>query len=121
MTVFYLHWNEQELKERIASLKAPGLSIHPHWSTQDTPNWGENLPGIFIISLARLPSHGRQYAGWLWEAKKRQQIPIIFVDGRPDKVEATKAKFPRAVYCSSDKLVANIKKLAQEMKKKELE
>jgi hypothetical protein len=111
MTIFYLHWNEQELKQRIAALKELKLTIHSHWSTEDKAKWSESLPDIFIISLERLPSHGRQYAEWLWEAKKRQHIPIIFVDGKPDKIEATKVKFPKAVYTTSDKLVENIKKL----------
>jgi hypothetical protein len=73
--------------------------------------WVEALPEIFLISLDRLPSHGRQYAEWVWESKKRQHIPIVFVDGEPGKVEATRAKFPKAIFCTSDKLVANIKKL----------
>ena len=111
MTLFYLHWNEQELKERIKPLKELKLNIHYHWSTEETVKWGDNLPDIFVISLDRLPSHGRQYAQWLWEAKKRQHIPIIFVDGKPEKVEETKLKFPKAVYCSSAKLSDNIKKL----------
>ena len=108
-SLFYLHWDEQELKERLKPLKRLGLTIHSHWSTQTTAKWGENLPHIFIISLDKLPSHGRQYAQWLWEAKKRQHIPLIFVDGKPDKVEATKQKFPKAVYCTSDNLVTTIK------------
>lgn len=111
MTLFYLHWNEQELKERIKLLKELKLTIHSHWSTEETANWSEKLPDIFVISLDRLPSHGRHYAEWLWEAKKRQHIPVIFVGGKPDKVEETKLKFPKAVYCSSDKLISNIKKL----------
>ena len=111
MTLFYLHWNEQELKERIKPLKELKLTIHPHWISGERATWGETLPGVFIISLERLPSHGHQYAAWLWEAKKRQQIPIIFVDGKPEKVEETKLKFPKATYCSSAQLMGHIKKL----------
>ena len=36
-----------------------------------------------MISLDRLPSHGRAVAEWLWEAKKRQHIPIVFLGGQP--------------------------------------
>jgi hypothetical protein len=111
MTLFYLHWNEKELKERIKPLKELKLKITSHSSTEEVVKFGEPLPDIFVISLDRLPSHGRQYVEWLWEAKKRQHIPVIFVDGQPEKVEATKAKFPKAIYCNSDKLIANIKKL----------
>jgi hypothetical protein len=107
-SLFYLHWDEQELKERLKPLKTLGLKLHSHWSTQTTAKWGETLPDIFVISLDRLPSHGRQYAEWLWEAKKRQHIPVIFVDGKPDKVEATRQKFPAAIYCTSKNLVPTI-------------
>ncbi|MEI9810882.1 MAG: hypothetical protein WDO16_25070 [Bacteroidota bacterium] len=117
MTLFYLHWNEQELEERIKPLRELKYTIHSHWKQGDAPVWGENLPGIFIISLDRLPSHGRQYAAWLWEAKKRQHIPLIFVDGKPGKVEETKLKFPKAVYCSSEKLPGYIKKIAATVEK----
>jgi hypothetical protein len=110
-TLFYLLWDEKELKDRTKPLKDLGLKIHSHWSTQETAKWGDTLPDIFVISLDRLPSHGRQYAEWLWEGKKRQHIPLIFVDGRPDKVEQTKQKFPKAIFCSSDKLVTTIKSI----------
>lgn len=110
-SIFYLHWDEQELNERIKPLNTLGRIIHSHWSTQTTAKWGETLPDIFIISLDRLPSHGRQYAEWLWEAKKRQHIPLIFVDGKFEKVEAVRQKFPAAIYCSSENLVSTIKNL----------
>lgn len=111
MTLFYLHWNKLELKERIKPLEGLKLTILSHWSTEATVKWGEDLPDIFVISLDRLPSHGRQYAAWLWEAKKRQHIPIIFVDGKPDKVKSTKNLIPKALYCTSAQLITLIKKL----------
>lgn len=110
-SIFYLHWNEQELVERLQPLQALGLTIYSHWSTETTARWGDALPDIFIISLDRLPSHGRQYAQWLWEAKKRQHIPLLFVDGKPDKVAATREKFPGAVFCTSAELVETLQQL----------
>jgi hypothetical protein len=99
--VFYLHWNEAELKERIAPLIKTGYEVAPHWSTEMRANFGETLPDAVVISLDRLPSHGRAVAEWFWEAKKRQHIPIIFAGGQPDKAKATKAKFPKAVFCAA--------------------
>jgi hypothetical protein len=116
-SLFYLHWDEQELKERLKPLKTLGLTIHSHWSTQTTAKWGESLPDIFVISLDKLPSHGRQYAQWLWEAKKRQHIPLVFVDGKLDKVETTKIKFPNAIYCQSDELITTIKSIIKTNRK----
>jgi response regulator RpfG family c-di-GMP phosphodiesterase len=103
-TLFYIHFNKEELEEKLKPLKNLKLKLLSHYSTEETAQWGEQLPDIFVISLNRLPSHGRQYAQWIWEAKKRQHIPIIFTDGQPDKVEATLAKFPNARYCTSEQL-----------------
>ena len=35
-----------------------------------------------MISLERLPSHGRAVAKWLWSAQYRRVIPVVFVGGR---------------------------------------
>lgn len=111
MHIFFIHWNEKELKEKIAPLKKGGYKVSFHFSQEKTANLKENLPDVMVICLDRLPSHGRAYAEWLWEAKKRQHIPIVFCGGQPDKVEATRLKFPRANFCSNEKLLAALEKL----------
>ena len=62
------------------------------------------MPDALVISLDRLPSHGRAVAEWFWEAKKRRSIPLIFVGGAPDKVERTREKFPEALFCDRSAL-----------------
>jgi hypothetical protein len=109
--LFFIHWNEDELKEKIKPLKKAGFKVDYHFSTETTANIKDNLPDALVICLDRLPSHGRAYAEWLWEAKKRQHIPILFCGGQPDKVEATRLKFPKAIYCTNEKLIATLEKL----------
>ncbi len=111
VSLFYIHFNEAELAERLKLLTGTELQLSGHWSTEKVAKFTDDLPDIFVVSLDRLPSHGRQYVRWLWEAKKRQGIPVIFVDGKPDKVDATKATFPNALYCSSAQLPGIIKGL----------
>jgi hypothetical protein len=110
-SIFYIHFNEAELKQRLQQLAGTGLQLSGHWSTEEPAKFADGLPDIFVVSLDRLPSHGSQYVQWIWEAKKRRHIPVIFVDGKPDKVDATKVKFPQAVYCSSHELPATIKRI----------
>ena len=112
-SLFYIHFNEAELTQRLQQLAGTGLQLSGHWSIDQVAKFTDGLPDIFVVSLDRLPSHGQQYVQWLWEAKKRQHIPVLFVDGKPDKVEATKAKFPQAVYCSSKELPRIIKGLTK--------
>jgi hypothetical protein len=109
--VFYLHWNEAEAEERVSSLRVAGHEVWLHWSTETTPKWGDYLPDVFVVSLDRLPSHGRTYAGWFWEVKKRQSIPLVFVGGQPDKVEVAKTQFPKALFCSTEELPDLVKNL----------
>ena len=109
--IFYLHYHQDELAKRVAALRAAGYVVTSHWSTASPPKVPKDLPDAFVISLDRLPSHGRALAEWVWEAKKRQHIPIVFEGGEPEKVAATQAKFPRATYCSTGQVATALAKL----------
>ena len=111
--IFLIHWHEAEARERDSGLRSAGHDVVFHWSTVSSPSLKDVLPDVAVISLDRLPSHGRAVAEWLWEAKKRQHIPIIFAGGEPLKVEATRAKFPKAVYCSTASMAGAVAKLAR--------
>jgi hypothetical protein len=102
--IFYLHWNEEELKERTEGLRKAGHEVLEHWSSEIVAKLGDFVPDVVVISLDRLPSHGRAYAGWIWEAKKRQSIPIIFAGGQPDKARVTKHQFPKAIFCATSEV-----------------
>ena len=111
--IFFIHFHEAELKEKTQPLKQAGYKVDYHFSTETTANLKDDLPDVLVISLDRLPSHGKAYAEWLWEAKKRQHIPIIFCGGNPEKVIAVKEKLPKAIFCSNEKLLATLEKIKQ--------
>jgi hypothetical protein len=98
--VYYVHWHEGEWQARVAVLSAAGHEVRGHWSAGETPRLGDELPDALVISLDRLPSHGRQIARWFWEARKRQTIPILFTGGKPDKVSVAREQFPQALFCT---------------------
>ncbi len=99
--IFYVHWNESEALERIASMTDAGHEVRAHWSTESSPSLKGELPDVIVISLDRLPSHGRAVAEWFWEAKNRRQFPIVFEGGKPDKVAVAREKFPEAQFCKT--------------------
>lgn len=111
--LFYIHFNESELAARLKQIAVTGVQLSGHWSAAEEAECKEPLPDIFVVSLDRLPSHGRQYVQWLWQAKKRMHIPVIFVDGKPDKVVAAKLQFPAAIFCTSEQLPQTLQKLLQ--------
>jgi DNA-binding response OmpR family regulator len=105
MRVFFVHWNQLEAEARARDLAAAGHEVRTHWSGEQDYKWGEYLPDAVVISLDRLPSHGRAVAEWVWEAKKRRHIPVVFVGGTPEKVKATREKFPNGKFCAWEEVV----------------
>lgn len=111
MKVFYVHWNEAELKEKIQPLKKAGYDVNGHWNQTEHAKFGDSLPDVFVFSLDRLPSHSKAIAEWVWEAKKRQHIPIIFEGGVEEKIPPFKQKFPKAIFVKTGKVIEALKKL----------
>lgn len=111
MEVFFIHWNERELKEKTGPLKKAGYKVKFHYSSEKTADLKDNLPDVLVICLDRLPSHGKAWAAWMWEARKRQHIPIVFCGGKPEKVGPFRTQFPNAVFCSNETLLPTLEKL----------
>jgi len=109
--ILFIHFSEAELKEKIQPLKKAGYKVEYHFSTETTANFKDNLPDVLVICLDKLPSHGSRYAEWLWEAKKRQHIPVIFCGGKPEKVITVKEKLPKAIFCSNEKVFTTLEKI----------
>lgn len=100
--VVLVHWNAGEAKELAASLEKNG------WQVQlggfELKDLKADPPAAVLISLRRLPSHGREVADALWCTKWGRAIPIIFFDGAPDKVEETRKRFPAAQFATWEEL-----------------
>ena len=64
-----------------------------------------------IIDLTRLPSHGRHVGAEIRATKSLRYIPIVFVDGDPEKVERIRKDLPDAVYTSRSRLVSALKRV----------
>ena len=112
--IFYVHWNEGEVLERIAPMTEAGHDVRAHWSTESSPSLKGEVPDALVISLDRLPSHGRAVAEWFREAKSRRHIPIVFEGGKPDKVAVTRGRFPGALFCEAGQVTHMLERLANE-------
>lgn len=107
--IVLIHWDDVEAKDLARSLRASG------WRAKLWPVAMQDLkarpPKALVISLRRLPSHGREVADALWYTKWGRAIPILFFDGEPDKVEATRAKFPAARFAAFEEIPALLERL----------
>lgn len=106
-SLFYIHWNGPEAQSRIAPLLQAGweVAVETEDGARAAPRIAEDVPDIVVISLARLPSHGRHTAAHLRDRRATRDIPIVFVDGAPEKVTLAREAVPDALFTTSEKLI----------------
>ncbi len=100
-TILFVHWNAAEAAELIKPLQR-------RWRVEVESEDGaavwrkvrEGDPRTVVISLDRLPSHGRQTALSI----RTRSLPLIFVGGDADRVEALKREIPEAVFTNHEEL-----------------
>lgn len=101
--LFLIHWMESEVLEQAQQLSALGWQVEVE--AADGARAGKRIkeqpPDVVVISLARLPSHGRETAKYLQSLKATRSIPLVFVDGKGEALEKTRNQIPHAVYTSS--------------------
>ncbi|MBM3783361.1 MAG: hypothetical protein FJW30_03320 [Acidobacteria bacterium] len=64
----------------------------------------ENPPAALVIDLSRVPSHGQEVGVALRRSPATRFIPLVFVEGLPEKVERVQSVLPDARYTVYAKL-----------------
>lgn len=106
-----IHWRPEEAGPLIEACRECGHEVE----YQDLPfnivakTIRRNQPDALVIDLSRLPSHGREAAMAIRRTKYSRHIPIVFVDGEPQKVEAVRRQLPDATFASRKQLCARIR------------
>jgi len=99
MEVRLIHWNRDEASERAERLRALGYSVtHDPLDRAALRRMRTEPPDVVLIDLGRLPSQGRDIAVNIRKYKASRDIPLVFVDGAPEKVESVRALLPDAVF-----------------------
>jgi CheY-like chemotaxis protein len=110
--VYYVHWKPEEARARLPVIRKAGAVVD-YIEFKDFKSlriFKEEPPDLVLIDLSRLPSHGRDVAVSLRQTRGTRDIPIVFVDGKPDKVEQTKRTIPDAIYTDWKKLKGSFRK-----------
>ncbi len=110
--VLVIHRDPPEANERAARLRALGLDATPYLSLGSRGFRGihENPPHVILIDLTRLPSYGKAMGVLIRKHKLLRSIPLVFVEGDPDKVAQVRAILPDAVYTPWAKASAAIQR-----------
>ena len=67
-------------------------------------------PDAIVLDLSCLPSHSRDTGVYLRGTKYARHIPLIFVDGDPEKVDGVRRLMPDATYTTLKRIGAAVKK-----------
>ena len=98
--VILIHWDVPEAEARVARLAALGYAATFYNRAGPTIIRAirDLAPSAVLIDLSRLPSQGRDVAVALRLNKTTRGLPIVFVDGLPEKVLVVKQTLPDAMY-----------------------
>jgi hypothetical protein len=101
-----IHWKAREAAALLADLRGAGHAVDydEELSPAGFRAIRQSPPDAFAIDLSRLPSRGRDVATFLRGQKAMRHIPIVFVGGAPEKVEAIRKLLPDAVYATPARL-----------------
>ncbi|MGH9803826.1 MAG: hypothetical protein ACRD4D_01540 [Candidatus Acidiferrales bacterium] len=95
-----IHWNAAEAQQRAAPLAAAGYAVD-----FDVPTGmgflkalRANPPAAVVIDLNRLPMQGRDLALAIRQSGKTRRLPLVFVEGAPQKVARVRKSLPDAVF-----------------------
>ena len=101
-----IHWKPAEAADLVAACQAAGFEAA---CSAEPRVLRERVPAAVVIDLTQLPSHGREVGVWLRQAKKTRHVPIVYVDGDPEKVGRIRAMLPDAVFTSRARLHGELK------------
>lgn len=107
-----VHWDESEACDLASALRGLGWTVSLWNPALKLGDIKKSAPTAVVISLRRLPSHGREVADALWGTKWGRMIPIVFFDGASDKVDAIRRKFPAAHHTTWDELPVVLSQIA---------
>ena len=114
--VLLIYRDPAEAAERAARLRALGLDAAPYQSlgAQGFRSISQDPPQVILIDLIRQPSYGKTMALLLSERKSLASIPVVFVEGDPEKTQQVRAVLPDAGYAAWAKVPAAIEKAARQ-------
>ncbi|MFN0109790.1 MAG: hypothetical protein ACKVZH_13125 [Blastocatellia bacterium] len=105
-----IHWKVEKAAERIAKLKAAGYEVeYSELNGESSRALKNDPPATFVIDLSRMPSHGMEVASSLRGYKATRNVPLVFVEGEPEKVERIKRLLPDATFTTWSRIRSALK------------
>ncbi len=106
--LFLIHWDDSEIEAYADRLRDMGWDVE--FEAMDgalayrrVKEW---QPDVILIDLRYLPSHGRMTGMILRKAPATWEIPLLFVNGKPEDIEKTRDTVFDAEFVTQEDLPA---------------
>jgi len=94
-----IHWNADDAEQRAEQLRSAGYeAVSAPFDSAALQALRTEPPDAVLIDLSRAPSQGRDVSLGIRKYKATRRVPLVFVEGEPEKVERIQALLPDAVY-----------------------
>jgi hypothetical protein len=110
--VLVIHWNAPEAAERAERLRHAGFDAD-FYAGPGGPSFralAANPPGAIVVDLGRIPSQGAAAGVAFRQRKATRAVPLVFVEGEPEKTANVRAMLPDAIYTTWPKVGAALRR-----------
>ncbi len=120
MRVLVIHFETAEAARLAERLRRDGIDCepYPHVGLSRIGRIRENPPDAILIDLSRMPSYGRIMGAELRKQKGTRAIPLVFLEGDPEKTQRVRDWLPDATFTTlpeAGKALAKALKQSAEM------
>jgi CheY-like chemotaxis protein len=113
--VLLVHWKPEEARPHVAALRKAGHDVRvPDLDGMPALHiLARDPPDAIVIDLGRLPSQGRAVATALRQRRATREVPLVFVEGDPEKTARVRALLPDASYTTWGGLAGALRRAMQ--------
>ena len=106
-TISVVHLRPEEAEPLVAKLRSAKFEVN---LVPFPPRFRKTeAPAAVVLSLTRSPSHARWVGYSLRKSKWSRLIPLVFVDGEPEKVAAVRRVLPDATFTTLPKVATALR------------
>ncbi len=107
-----IHFDLDEARVLAGRVRRDGFDadVYPVRGMSGIGRIRESPPDVVVIDLMRMPSYGRAFGVLLREQKSTRRIPLVFIQGDPEKTRLVRMLLPDAVFTTISRLRESLEK-----------